>query len=173
MHRREACKHLHRVKSMACAHHKGQRKPGWGGTDAELYLSRGASALAPRLAESKLEPRPPTAPVHIVTSSVARSSGHKATRPPLHSPCSRQSRPDTELVPWPAPGRDRPRLLQGSPETRPVQMGGAGWGHGRTGSGGSLHGPAPSQQTPRGGQFLVTPGGPRPAPGLRLPAWGA
>ena len=111
--------------------------------------------------------------MHVGTGRVASSSGHKATRLPLHSPCSRQSRPDTELIPWPAPGRDRPCLLQGSPETRPLQMGRAGWRHGRTGSSGSLQGPAPSQQTPRRGQFLATRGGPRPVPGLRIPARGA
>lgn len=54
-----------------------------------------------------------------------------------------------------------------------MQTGRAGPGRGRTGSSGSLKGLAPSQQTPLGGRFLATPGGPRPVLGLRLPAQGA
>lgn len=81
--RREACKHLLHVKSTACARRKEQGKPGWGGTDAELglHLARAASVLAPQLGESKLEPRPLTAPVHGQRGQKQRSQGNSAAPP--------------------------------------------------------------------------------------------
>lgn len=83
---------------------QGRGKPGWDGTDAELgqHRPKGASALAPWLGESKLEPRCLMAPVHVVTGRVAGSSGHKETLPPLRSPCFRHSRPQSS-----PPGRHR------------------------------------------------------------------